>query len=84
MGIKNVIKKDIQNIQSLLFKDDDKKEMYSLITNLERLNYIVKIQVKSSNDKNINGTGAKEVTGLFFLSNKRLLRMQDVGQWLVL
>ncbi|KAI9355579.1 hypothetical protein BD770DRAFT_411778 [Pilaira anomala] len=48
MGINNVIKKDIQNIQALFPKDDNRKEMYSLIKNLEDLNYIVRIQVKAT------------------------------------
>jgi hypothetical protein len=74
MGINNVIKKDVQNIQSLFLKDDNGKEMYSLITGLESLNYIVRIQVKSRND----GTGAKEVISLFFVKQTAI---EDARRW---
>lgn len=78
LGITNVIKKDIQNIQALFLKDDDGKEMYSLITNLESLNYTVRIQVKNNNDHIINGTAAKEVISLFFIKQQAI---EDARRW---
>ncbi|KAG2232112.1 hypothetical protein INT48_006789, partial [Thamnidium elegans] len=73
-----LLKKDIQNIQALFLKDDDGKVMYSLITNLENLNYVVRIQVKNSNDKAMDETGAKEVTSLFFIKQTAI---EDVRRW---
>lgn len=58
MNVTNVIKKDIQNIQTLFLKNVDGKEMYCLINHLESLNYVVRIQVNYSH----------EIKGLFFIS----------------
>lgn len=62
LNIKNIIKKDIQNIQSLFLKNDNGKEMYSLITYLESMEYVIRIQVNSE----------QEVTGVFFLNEKAI------------
>ena len=52
-----MIKKDIQNIQTLFLKNEDGKEMYSLITHLEDIGYVVRIQVKPD----------QEVKSVFFI-----------------
>ncbi|KAL9537201.1 hypothetical protein MBANPS3_011987 [Mucor bainieri] len=45
-NIKNVTKKDIQNIQSTFLKSEDDREVFVLINWLEDQGYIVRIQVK--------------------------------------
>ncbi|KAG2195514.1 hypothetical protein INT47_002710, partial [Mucor saturninus] len=62
LNVKNIIKKDIQNIQSLYLNDNGGKEMYSLITELENLGYVIRIQVKEN----------QEVKGLFFIHEKAI------------
>jgi hypothetical protein len=68
LDITNIIKKDIQNIQTLFLKNEDGKEMYSLINYLENLDYVVRIQVNSSH----------EIKGFFLLMSLQLGR-QDFG-----
>lgn len=60
MDIKNIIKKDIQNVQTLFSLDEDGKEMYFLITFLEQAGYDVRIQVKPN----------QEVKGGFFYTQR--------------
>ncbi|KAG2191762.1 hypothetical protein INT47_010578 [Mucor saturninus] len=62
LNVKNIIKKDIQNIQSLYLNDNAGKEMYSLITELENLGYVIHIQGKEN----------QEVKGLFFIHEKAI------------
>lgn len=69
MDIKNIIKKVIQNVQTLFSLDEDGKEMYFLITFLEQAGYDVRIQVKPN----------QEVKGGFFLYTKMLLEKHSVG-----
>ncbi|KAG2193120.1 hypothetical protein INT47_003111 [Mucor saturninus] len=61
--------KDIQNIQSLYLNDNGGKEMYSLITELENLGYVIRIQVKEN----------QEVKGLFFIHEKAI---SEARRWL--
>lgn len=68
MEIKNVIKKDIQNMQTLFFKSEDGKEMYDLIEFLENLNFVVRFQVNSK----------KELKGLFFISETTI---KEARKW---
>lgn len=66
-NIKNIIRKDIQNIQTLFLKNEDGKEMYSLISYLESLNYVVRFRVDAKN----------EICALFFIgeSSKKEARL---------
>lgn len=56
LGITNIIKKYIQNIQTLFLKNEDGKGMYSIITQLENYGHIVRTQVKPN----------QEVKSIFF------------------
>ena len=66
MDIRNVIKKDIQNIQTLFLRNEDGKEMYSLIVFLEQAGYDVIIQVKPN----------QEIKGLFFIHKDAIKEAQ--------
>lgn len=71
LNVTNIIKKDIQNIQTLFLKNDEGKEMYSLITFLESVGYTVRIQVQ---DKE----GGQEIKGIFFINQKA---MKEARMW---
>ncbi|KAG2199586.1 hypothetical protein INT47_012186, partial [Mucor saturninus] len=68
LNVKNIIEKDIQNIQALYLNDNGGKEMYSLVTELESLGYVIRIQVK----------GNQEVSGLFFIHEKAI---EEARRW---
>lgn len=68
MKVKNVRIKDIYNMQTLFFKKEDGKEMYFLIRDMEKLGYIVRIQVNEN----------EEIDGLFFINEKAI---EDARRW---
>lgn len=68
MGIKNVVKKDIQNIQSMFLKDEDGKDMYFLIRDLESLGYAVRFQVN----------GSRQIESLFFINETAI---KEARRW---
>lgn len=57
IGVTNIIKKDIQNIQNIqtmFLKDSSGREMFSMINYLESVGYTVRIQVNSDHEvKNV-------------------------------
>lgn len=68
LGVTNVLHKDIQNIQTLFLKNENGREMYSLLNYLENLNYVVRVQVGFQHD----------IKGFFFIHESAI---KETRRW---